>query len=57
MKAEDLYHCGLVVDDFDTEMAFLTDVVGHRWTQAFEVDQTVEIDGRVETVPCGWRSR
>ncbi|MCA2318604.1 VOC family protein [Mycobacterium intracellulare] len=51
MKADDLYHCGLVVEDFDAEMAFLTDVVGHRWTQAFEVDQTVELDGRVDTIP------
>ncbi|BCP15011.1 VOC family protein [Mycobacterium paraintracellulare] len=51
MKADDLYHCGLVVEDFDAEMAFLTDVVGHRWTQTFEVDQTVELDGRVDTIP------
>lgn len=51
MKADDLYHCGLVVEDFDAEMAFLTDVVGHRWTQDFEVDQTVEVDGRVDTIP------
>lgn len=51
MKAEDLYHCGLVVDDFDAEMAFLTDVAGHRWTQDFEVDQTVEIDDEIHVVP------
>lgn len=51
MKADDLYHCGLVVEDFDAEMALLTDVVGHRWTETIEVEQTVEIDGRVETVP------
>jgi lactoylglutathione lyase len=51
MKAENLYHSGLVVEDFDAEMAFLTDVIGHRWTQAFEVDQTVEIDGQIHTIP------
>lgn len=51
MKAEDLYHCGLVVDDFDAEMAFLTVVAGHRWTQDFEVDQTVEIDDEIHVVP------
>ncbi|GBE66705.1 hypothetical protein MFM001_31670 [Mycobacterium sp. MFM001] len=51
MKAEDLYHCGLVVDDFDAEMAFLSNVAGHRWTQDFEVDQTVEINGEIHVVP------
>lgn len=51
MKADDLYHCGLVVEDFDAEMAFLTDVVGHRWTQDIQVDQTVDIDGEVHTIP------
>lgn len=41
MKAEDQYHLGIVVDDYDTALAQLTELFGYTWCP--EVDVTVPV--------------
>ena len=50
LKAVDLYHTGLVVDDVDKARAFLTETAGYQW------GQTVGGDTPVVTPPMA-RSR
>jgi len=51
MKAEDLYHTGIVVDDLDKTMTWLTEVAGYTWTDVVTVDQqAVTPDGEI-TIP------
>ena len=51
MKAGDLYHSGIVVDDLDATMDWFTKVAGYRWTDVVEVEQQgVTPDGEV-TIP------
>ena len=51
MKAENLYHTGIVVDDLEAAMKWLTDVAGYTWTDVVSVDQqAVTPDGEV-TIP------
>ena len=51
MKAESLYHTGIVVDDLERTMQWLTDVAGYSWTDIVSVDQVVATpDGEV-TIP------
>ncbi len=51
MKAEDLYHTGIVVDDLEATMQWLTKVAGYTWTDVVTVDQeAVTPDGDV-TIP------
>ena len=39
MKAENLYHTGVVVDDLEATMEWLTKVAGYSWTDVVTVDQ------------------
>jgi lactoylglutathione lyase len=51
MKAEDFYHTGIVVDDLEATMTWLTKVAGYSWTDVVTVDQdAVTLDGEV-TIP------
>ena len=51
MKAEDLYHTGIVVDDIEAAMQWFTKVAGYSWTDVVSVDQdAVTPDGQM-TVP------
>jgi len=51
MKAEDLYHTGIVVDDLEAAMEWFTKSAGYTWTDIATVDQQVVIpDGEI-TVP------
>jgi lactoylglutathione lyase len=51
MKAEDLYHTGIVVDDLEATMERLAKVAGYTWTDVVSVDQqAVTPDGEI-TVP------
>lgn len=51
MKAESLYHTGVVVDDLEKTMNWLADVAGYTWTEVVSVDQdAVTPDGEV-TIP------
>lgn len=51
MRAEDLYHTGIVVDDIEATMAWLQKVAGYTWTDVVTVDQqAVTPDGEV-TIP------
>ena len=52
VKAESLYHTGVVVDDLEKTMNWLADVAGYtHWTEVVSVDQdAVDQDGEV-TIP------
>ena len=51
MKAENLYHTGIVVDDIEATMVWLQKVAGYTWTDVVTVDQeAVTPDGEV-TIP------
>jgi hypothetical protein len=51
MKAENLYHTGVVVDDLDGTMAWLTSVAGYTWTDVVEVDQVAQTPSGEVTIP------
>lgn len=51
MKPEDLYHTGIVVEEFEGALARLTDAAGYRWCEEAAVEQTVWTPGGDETVP------
>jgi hypothetical protein len=42
MKPADLYHTGIVVDDFNETLDWFTKVAGYRWTDVVEVDQVAQ---------------
>jgi lactoylglutathione lyase len=51
VKAENLYHTGIVVDDLEATKKWLTDVAGYTWTDVVTVDQQgVTPDGEM-TIP------
>ena len=51
MKAEDLYHVGIVVDDLDATLRRFTDVAGYRWCDEYSGDQLVETPSGELTIP------
>lgn len=51
MKAENLYHSGIIVDAFDETLEWFTKVAGYEWTDVVSVDQVaVTPDGEI-TIP------
>ena len=51
MKAEDLYHTGIVVEDFEGGQRWFTAVAGYRWCDDLRVEQTVWTPEGDKTVP------
>ncbi|BBZ32945.1 VOC family protein [Mycolicibacterium confluentis] len=51
MKAEDLFHTGIVVDDLGAAMEWFTAVAGYTWTDVVSVDQQVVTSAGDITVP------
>jgi catechol 2,3-dioxygenase-like lactoylglutathione lyase family enzyme len=51
VKAENLFHTGIVVDDLDATLDWLTEVAGYRWTDVVEVDQAAETPDGGVTIP------
>ncbi len=51
MKPEDLYHTGIVVDDFVGALRWFTDVAGYRWCDELALEQTVWTPQGDRTVP------
>ena len=51
MKAADLYHAGIVVDDFDATLALLTETAGYQWCEEYRGDQLVQTPSGQITVP------
>ena len=51
MKAIDLYHTGLVVDDFDGTMAWFTETAGYEWCDSYAGDIPVVADDSETTIP------
>src|ERR1700739_902423 len=51
MKPDDLYHTGIVVDDFDGTLDWFSKVAGYRWTDVVEVHPVAQtLEGEV-TIP------
>jgi lactoylglutathione lyase len=51
MKAADLYHTGIVVEDFEGAQRWFTDVAGYRWCDDLSVEQVVWTPEGERTVP------
>ena len=51
MKAENLYHTGIVVDDLEAAMERLAKVAGYTWTDVVTVDQQAVTPGGDVTIP------
>ena len=51
MKAEYLYHTGVVVDDLEATMERLAKVAGYTWTDVVTVDQEAVTSDGDETIP------
>ena len=51
MKPADLYHSGIVVDDVDATMRWLTDTAGYRWCDPYAGDQLIETPAGERTLP------
>ncbi len=51
MKAEDLYHTGIVVDDLEATMRWLQKVAGYTWTDVVTVDQEAVTPHGEVTIP------
>ena len=51
MEPTDLYHTGIVVEDFEGALAWLTTVAGYRWCEEFALEQSVWTPDGERTVP------
>jgi hypothetical protein len=51
MKAENLYHTGIVVNDLDAAMEWLTQIAGYTWTDVVTVDQDAVTPAGEVTIP------
>src|SRR5207245_7035939 len=51
MKPRDLYHTGIVVDDVDATMQWLTEVAGYQWCDRFIGEHVVETPNGERTIP------
>jgi lactoylglutathione lyase len=51
MKAEDLFHTGIVVEDLDAARHWLSDVAGYRWCDEYAGEVAVETVGGEIEVP------
>ncbi len=50
MKAEDQYHAGIVVDDFEGALGELTSLFGYRWCEEFRAEVPVRLPGGETTL-------
>jgi catechol 2,3-dioxygenase-like lactoylglutathione lyase family enzyme len=51
VKAKDLYHTGIVVDNLDATLEWFTKVAGYRWTNIVEVKQEAVTPRGEVTIP------
>ena len=51
MKAENLYHTGIVVDDLDATMEWFSKLAGYTWTDVVEVEQVAQTPSGEVTIP------
>jgi hypothetical protein len=51
LKPEDLYHSGLVVDDFDHALRWWSEVAGYQWCDELAIEQNVHTPEGSRTVP------
>jgi hypothetical protein len=51
VKAEDLYHTGIVVEDFDATLSFLSEAAGYRWCDPYAGDVPIVTPQGERTVP------
>ena len=55
MKAADLFHTGIVVDDLDAALAEMTELFGYEWCDEIHVDQPVQLPSGGTTVEFRFR--
>jgi hypothetical protein len=51
MKPEDLYHAGIVVEEFEATLQCFAEVAGYRWCDEMAVEQAVSTPEGERTVP------
>jgi catechol 2,3-dioxygenase-like lactoylglutathione lyase family enzyme len=51
MKPTDLYHAGIVVDDFDATLGWFTDTAGYLWCEPYAGEQLVLTPDGERTIP------
>ena len=51
MKPEDLYHTGIVVEDFDASLRWFSEVADYRWCDELALEQSVWTPSGERTVP------
>jgi lactoylglutathione lyase len=51
MKAENLYHTGIVVDDLEATMEWFAKLADYTWTDVVEVDQVAQTPEGEVTIP------
>src|ERR1700742_5200698 len=51
MKAENLYHTGIVVDDLDATMKRFSKLAGYTWTDVVEVELVAQTPAGEVTIP------
>lgn len=51
MKPTDLYHAGIVVDDFDSTLAWFTETAGYRWCEPYAGEQLVVTPEGEQSIP------
>lgn len=51
MRADNLYHTGIVTDDFDATLAWFTKTADYRWCEPYAGEQVVVTPGGEITVP------
>ena len=51
MKPADLYHAGIVVDDFDEALNRFSQTHGYRWCEPVSIDQLIITPAGEQTVP------
>jgi Glyoxalase/Bleomycin resistance protein/Dioxygenase superfamily len=51
MKPADLYHAGIVVDDFDATLARFSAAHGYRWCEPVAIDQLISTSAGEQSLP------
>ena len=51
MKPTDLYHAGIVVDDFDDALTRFSQTLGYQWCEPVSIDQIITTPAGEQTVP------
>ena len=51
MKAEDLYHAGIIVEDFEGTLEWYSEQMGYRWCEPFDGETTIVTKAGEQVIP------